>query len=348
MQTNANQPNKCTLCATPITDANDSQEHIIPNAIGGWKTVSGFVCNSCNNSKGHWWDATLAKQFGWLSLMAGVERDRGELQPVPVTTVSGKEYLLYPNGSFEPRRFQYSQRVDGEKVIVSFVARTPQEAHKKIAELKKKYPKLDAEGALKAATMTSRPLDEPLLISMPEGGPDVGRSVVSTALAYAKHIGINPEQCEVALHFLRVQNCPPTCYGWSFLEDVIPNRPSETLFHCVSIFGDPRSGKLFAYVEYFSYARWHIELSRQYVGPEIYSTYAIDPSCTKEICLDVDWDKSVQSIGRVVDGDGYDAAKVEEALAFVMPILLGRAHRRTITSVGKAALEEGWNSLNLN
>ncbi|MBB3212453.1 5-methylcytosine-specific restriction endonuclease McrA [Herbaspirillum sp. Sphag1AN] len=59
---------KCQLCRDELNHSNDSKEHIIPNAIGGKKKVSGFICKSCNNKAGETWDAELASQLNWFSL----------------------------------------------------------------------------------------------------------------------------------------------------------------------------------------------------------------------------------------------------------------------------------------
>jgi HNH endonuclease len=37
----------CALCETTITAENDSDEHLIPNALGGRRKASGFLCRAC-------------------------------------------------------------------------------------------------------------------------------------------------------------------------------------------------------------------------------------------------------------------------------------------------------------
>lgn len=43
--------NLCALCDTEITIDNDTREHVIPNAIGGRKKISGFICENCKITK---------------------------------------------------------------------------------------------------------------------------------------------------------------------------------------------------------------------------------------------------------------------------------------------------------
>jgi 5-methylcytosine-specific restriction endonuclease McrA len=39
---------QCVLCENTITAETESEEHLIPNALGGRKKVSGFLCRDCN------------------------------------------------------------------------------------------------------------------------------------------------------------------------------------------------------------------------------------------------------------------------------------------------------------
>ena len=86
---------KCAICGNQISnDPADphcnSVEHIFPNAIGGRKTVSGFICRKCNSETGEKWDAALAKTMQPLALMFGVQRDRGEMPPLRTSTDRGR------------------------------------------------------------------------------------------------------------------------------------------------------------------------------------------------------------------------------------------------------------------
>ena len=62
----------CVICDDIISTENDSEEHVLTEAIGGRLTVKGFICRRCNNRAGHTWDAQLASQLHPLSLIFGV------------------------------------------------------------------------------------------------------------------------------------------------------------------------------------------------------------------------------------------------------------------------------------
>ena len=88
---------RCILrCGKVLTSNNVSKEHIIPNAIGGKKGVSGFICDRCNNETGAAWDAELARQLNPISLCLGIRRTRGKVPPQVFPTSSGGKYRYIP------------------------------------------------------------------------------------------------------------------------------------------------------------------------------------------------------------------------------------------------------------
>ena len=89
----------CGLCGTALTGENSSREHVIPNAIGGRKCVSNFLCAACNSTTGSEWDDELVRQLGPLCTMLNVKRARGRNRPIVVETVSDRRLTLNPDGS---------------------------------------------------------------------------------------------------------------------------------------------------------------------------------------------------------------------------------------------------------
>ena len=89
----------CALCETTITAENDSEEHLIPNALGGRRKVSGFLCRDCNSATGDSWDAELAKQLLPLCLLLDISRERGDPPGLRVATSAGERLTIGPNGT---------------------------------------------------------------------------------------------------------------------------------------------------------------------------------------------------------------------------------------------------------
>jgi hypothetical protein len=94
---------QCALCTAQITPEIDSGEHILLQALGGRKEVTGFICKPCNSKTGDSWDVELTNQLAHISIMHGVDRQRsGDLPSIKVKTAAGGELLMHADGSMTP------------------------------------------------------------------------------------------------------------------------------------------------------------------------------------------------------------------------------------------------------
>ena len=142
------------LCETTITAENASDEHLIPNALGGRRKVSGFLCRACNSRTGDTWDAALADQLLPLCLLLDVARERGEPPGLRVVTSAGERLTIGPKGTL-------SRSAPGFKAVPSpsagkqyrIEARTIEEARRRVLDLKRKHPEIDVEATLASAQM---------------------------------------------------------------------------------------------------------------------------------------------------------------------------------------------------
>jgi len=91
--------NNCALCNTFISKENQSEEHVIPQAIGGRLKIKNFICRTCNNKFGHNWDSTLANQLAFFSTSLNIKREK-KLPNYLVNTLDGNQYLKQPQGDF--------------------------------------------------------------------------------------------------------------------------------------------------------------------------------------------------------------------------------------------------------
>jgi hypothetical protein len=121
---------ECALCERLITSENNSKEHLIPNAIGGRKKVSGFICQKCNSEKGKDWDADLALQLNSLSVFFGISRERGEAPPQTVETTKGEKLQLNVDGSMGLAKPKYEVIPHEGGIDISIKARSIEEAKK--------------------------------------------------------------------------------------------------------------------------------------------------------------------------------------------------------------------------
>ena len=93
--------NLCVLCGDSASGDDRSSGHIIPAALGGRRTVSGFICRKCNSDAGRTCDAALAESLeGWTRLL-----DISRQDPLPrahvVHTSDGTPVRMRPGNRVE-------------------------------------------------------------------------------------------------------------------------------------------------------------------------------------------------------------------------------------------------------
>ena len=253
---------RCALCGTSLTGKNATREHVFPNAIGGRKKVSNFLCIACNSTTGNEWDSELVRQFRPLCTMLNVSRERGENRRFDVETVGGKKLTLKPDGSMtiaEPL-FE-SQELDGN-TAVKIHARTIGELKGMLSGLKKKHPQIDVDEVVKQAGRVREYTSEPYAVPLKVGGLLAGRSMIKSCLAMVYDAGLDIGHCKEAERFVVKEGAP--CFQFYADADPVRNRPEKSFFHCVHVRGDPERRQLIAYVEYFGWLRYVARLSKNY------------------------------------------------------------------------------------
>ena len=291
---------QCALCDEPLNDANDSREHIIPQTIGGRRSVRSFICQSCNKEKGQDWEQALANQCKVLSLFLNISRQK-PLPNVVVKTANGQRLLLKPDGSTAILSTPLHPELTEDTVQLSNVP--PHLLRGQIKGIRKKYriEEIRVEEGVDYQ-------DHVYAMEWNIGGVDTCRSIMKTAMVLAVEGGIEPSECNVAQRFLADSTVPCSSslgFFYSNEHDVIEARPVP-VFHCVAISGDPTTGNLIGYVEYFGAFRMVAVLSDCYRGPSFAKNYAINPISGVEIEMNVDLSFVQQQIQEILHDKYYD------------------------------------------
>jgi hypothetical protein len=319
---------QCILCEKPITAENDSEEHLISNAIGGRRKISGLVCRGCNSTTGENWDAALAAQLLPLCLLMDITRERGELPNLRVETSAGEQLAIGPNGSLSlssPEFLATPLLSGGTQYRVK--ARTMAEARRIVKGLKRKHPEIDVDTTLRDAQMVETYPQGAVGHDLSIGGELAGRSMVKSCLVWAVANGLNFTVCMPAIGYLRSSEHVP-CFGYYHDNDLIQERPAGTPLHCLSVDANPTTGLLLGYGEFFGFHRFVCLLGEGYEGPAIRSTYAIDPRTGKELDLQVRLPFSREDIEEIY---AYRRTKPEDV-------------RRAADAIFGPALQARWES----
>lgn len=362
----------CILCDRQITSENDSEEHLLPQAIGGRLKVKSLLCRDCNGWTGREWDSTLCEQLNWFSLVLGITRERGTPPAMPVRTAAGHELLLLADGSLTPRHPTFKERATPDsRTALEIVARDRADARRLIKQASRRYPTLDVDAALKSAVDERRYLESPIQLSIDFGGPRTGRSIVKTALVFAAHHGIDHKQCGPGLQYLRAadphpeasQAVPPFSpipapsqhtdappldppFNYYYARDILVSRPDRAL-HGVAISSRGTEGQLLAYVEYFEARRCVVQLIERYTGAELHISHFVDPVNGETVDQEFDLGLGRSEIEAMMRGERADGEKMLEAFSAVISRAMRTSMERERNRLLSAAVEAGFSACGL-
>lgn len=339
----ANEQPKCALCTALLTPENDSREHLILNALGGRRAVKGFICDPCNNTSGHAWDAVLAKQLNAFSLFFHITRQDGIPPAQVLPTASGGSIRVTYDGLEMPKPI-VTITPNGPGASIQVTARTMGEARKIVTDLKRKYPSIDIEKTLASATPSYSYLDEPVMMNVAIGGPDAGRSIVKSVLGLAVASGVVASDCKEAQRYLATGN--DACFGYINDVDLLRGRPAGTVIHCVAI-DTTDDGLLLGYLELFSTFRMVVCLDSKYRGEPVRAAYAIDPVTGMELDVSLRLPFTRDDLIDIYEYRRIQDGAVAHALDDIIPNALRRQFERETETVIDRAMDQAWRKLDL-
>ena len=319
----------CAFCRRELAGDSRSREHIIPNAIGGRKTVANFICRGCNNNLGRTWDAALAKQFRSLSTMLGIKRSSGTNQPFDVQGPDGKPHTYHADDLIRSKKPVFDVKRHDGGVFVNLQAPSWDEMVRQVQGVVKNYPWVDGESLLQqAAEIEPIPNFE---TRQELSNEKAYKSAVKTCLGLAYDCGLTIEECELARAHLLEDG--ERCFGTFAPRDIVVNRPSAPVFHSVSLMGDSKSGLLLAYLEYFGFYRVVVCLSDTYSGEDLSASYSIDPLTGNELKLETKLDLEDAQIRRIRNAEVMDLEGSFQDYGKILEVALKRRHERQIRCI---------------
>ena len=338
---------KCVLrCGNFIAVNNSNKEHIIPNAIGGRRVVSGFICDHCNHRTGATWDSELARQLNPISLLLGIRRTRGNVPSQVFPTSDGEEIKLNHDGRMTIAKPQVERTVDGNNTHVRVHARSKQELRRVIKGIiGKHYPQKmgELDDLVGTAQDVSRYSDAMFRIDLEFGGLKAGRSLVKSAVALTFDSGIDPNECDLALDYLQTESGKP-CFGYYYVpdNDLVIDRPRKTPFHCVHVTGNPDTAMILGYVELYGLHRMVMCLSESYSGKPFRNTYALNPVTGGQLALDIELEMSNSDIRSVYNYEKFDEETRTLAAINLFDYIRELDFNRALDQVIAYAVDDAW------
>ena len=283
----------CLLCGNSATSNNRSSEHIVPAALGGTLTVSGFICQQCNSGAGSSCDAALAQSFEGLTRLLEISRQKPLPRARVMYTSDDTPIRVLPGNRMEFGHTTQKEIIEETRTTLRVTAASKDELRKAVQKIKdRRNLDLDVEALVEATTVSSRYIEEPYLIFDSSWGPDHFKSLVKSALALVYHSGFDPSSAEIAMAYL-TGDTGERCLFPYYKKDLITQREAGMPINCVYVKGDAISRELMAYVEIFGILRAVMRLSEKYDGEYFECHYAFDPTDGRELDVEIELNSAI-------------------------------------------------------
>ncbi len=269
----------CFYCNSPITTRNKSEEHIIPNAIGGRHKSYRLLCNPCNQLLGRTIDAELAAQFESLVVLLGLERDRKKDNIIRnVAAQDGTLYNLVDGRNpvrVKPIIVEHDKGVD-------LSVRDKKQLMQVIEGLKRKHPNLDLNGLEEKIKYTEELLDERFNIPLNTGGEVFLKAVAKIAINVHLHLGGDRRHIKSILEVIKGDITNERHIHYHYIPENL-TWDGEEVVHLVHLKGSSQTGILYAYVVLFSTFAFIVNLDDNYGGGDYEAFYGYDVIGKKKI-----------------------------------------------------------------
>ena len=311
---------KCYLCGKELTDKNSSNEHIIPNALGG-KLTAKILCKECNSNLGSSFDNCLAKSLEWFSCKINHSRSRGTVQPVKVS-IDGMTALSLQGGNYEGTKVEkvknnhYQIHALGKNACLQ----AKKKAKEIIQKSAKKYNWSEDKVNEQLEKLNSKiennikQIEHPIVnFSIKFGDKDALLSVLKTAINFAimKDIPLNYLNDAITVIKNHNDNDFKSFVNMFYPENIFPE---NSIYHTLILKGDPQIGSLYCLLSFYGVFNAIVLLSSNYNGEQILHSYCYDIWNEKEVpfsvnpCLtkeeiaeafsisDISWQKKINGI----------------------------------------------------
>lgn len=273
----------CYNCKFPFSEVGASDEHIIPDALGGKGLISNnLLCRKCNNEWGASIDNGLIAQLGSIADLIGAKRDRkNEAKQIPVSSDNPNITSIQSGGK---RNYRIQIPIPDTNDTIKLNDKTPkgvvEKAKKLVNQLAMKYGQFSDIDIEKEIFWT---VDPPCMIFIGnhlEGnkrfvkiGRDSLLGIVKILVSYGGSEGVPFEELERPLRYLNQRKATNRFLQPYYVDGCLGN---ESISHTIYLKGSPEDHLLFAYIELFGTCCFIALMNSNYHGPELESAVSVD------------------------------------------------------------------------
>lgn len=273
----------CYICGTEITSKNETDEHIILNALGGHLHSKTIICDTCNKKIGEKADAKLAEDLSFYTDMLKVKKDRQNKHNQVMIDSDGHEIIVEDGGQSLYLRKPYIVVDSNEGVKnVHFTVRNMDELDSILKGLvkRKELTQEEADKILKEAKVSEY---NPTLKTETCISEEAFPSIIKSAANF---------YVEKTQDVKTVKHLVPYIEGNADCKDVLylhhfKNLPypevQRQVTHMIHVEGSANTGLLYAMMEYYSIFVYIVVLENNYKGKDVNLTYTYDVVSGQEV-----------------------------------------------------------------
>ncbi|MGE0566621.1 MAG: HNH endonuclease [Bacteroidia bacterium] len=332
---------KCYLCPNDLTGENISEEHIIPNAIGGYLKSDKLLCRICNSKFGQKADAELAKQFAFLCSYLNIDRDRGSIPTLKGgKTKDGKEYHLV-NGSKPAFSKPSIKKIQQEgETLLSVTARNEKELIQILKGLKRKNPDLDIDKLKERFQWKEDYVNEKISFNTAVGGDLAFQAITKIAVNYFLNTKNDRVSISHLIPYLKSE------IELEIVDHYYPQSPiyeqnGDEIIHLIHLVGDVKEKTLYCYLELFSSYSFLVLLSDNYTEKDFSHSYVYDVLKNETVEKQVNLSLSLEEIQAIRTADAsINRASLVKNLNRVMEIGNKKQVSQEISNIASKSVDE--------
>jgi len=332
----------CIFCKT--SGSKFSEEHVIPNFLGGRKKLTDIVCAKCNSEFGRTIEAEMSKQLNTFRVLFGLLSNRGETVP-PIKRIKlkdGRIVNLVHGGKpvFAVPIIEKEEKSDGTIHINAIAGNVKQfkqiiEGHKRKGEI---------EGVTKVEGQEYIKEYLPLKLSL--GGSDFFRATAKIAFnlltTLLSHEEISSSQFELIRDYIRegkISEEEPVWYDFDCPFSL--GNPIGPIDHSVAVACDPDSHQIVGWVRFYQAFCFRVGLSNSWQGKKIGVYYRVNPIERKDI--EGEWwpnDPNIFQRTFIRQSIPDMFKKMEKATKYILTQWQDKAYNDVIQEITKKCMQE--------
>jgi hypothetical protein len=323
---------KCYVCNDDLTKENETEEHILLNAIGGKLKSKNLICKDCNTNFGSEIDDSLAEQLNPIANLLDIKRDRGKPQNVK-GTYQNKDILIEPGGKIKLARAY----LDKDENQFHIEASSERQARQVLKGLKRKYEHIDIEKHMKNAERRKSYLPS-VKISMNFGGEETRRALCKMGVNYYIFNGGSPSEIKHLLPYIKGEAEAAELYYYYPNSEVFYKGENE-IYHSLILVGDPARKHLYVYIELFNEFKMVVFINKEYKGEPINKSYHYNVVTNEVVEFEEPVQISPQQLKRY-NSKNIDPKKFQERMKYLLQRIDKIIVERRINEITTKAMEE--------